>query len=416
MVSLDEARRIFFSALTKSIDRVETVPLGEALGRVTARDCVSQVQIPDFRRSGMDGYAVQAADLTGTTPDNPRTLKLVGEVAMGDRANFAIRSGEAAYVTTGGWVPDGADAVIMVELTRPISDRNEVEIFSSIEAGKNIMNPGDDVEVGELVLPAGRVIRPEDISALAGIGLLHVDVYARPKVYILTTGDELVPADQKPLPGQVRDSNSWGLAAAITLDGGVPTVRTQIPDEEDEYRAILHQALGESDMIIISGGSSMGKRDYTPDLISEVAELLVYGIEIKPGKPTVLAVTDEGKPIIGLPGNPVPALLIYGLFGRQALQVRRGIRHILPPASIKAVLRHDWRTPKVRDEFVRVTLVRDEEGTIWADPVPGLSGYVTHLTHADGLFFAVRDQVVQAGTIIDVYPFYGSAMEGPAVG
>lgn len=410
--SIEEAKERYFPLLSAMSASAERIPITEALGRVTAAEVFSGVDVPNFSRSSMDGYAVQSASLRGASEESPITLELVGEVAMGAAAEVVIGAGQAAYIATGGMLPEGADSVVMVEYTEQVGN-DRLKVTRSVEAGENLVFSGEDIRVGELLLPVGLRLRPQDIGAMAAIGCTEVEVYPRPRVGILPTGDEVVDITDQLKPGQVRNSNAYALAAAVAEDGGIPIVYPVVGDDEQLMLQRLKEALAEVDMLIITGGSSAGKRDFTPDAVAQLGEpgVIVHGIAVKPGKPTLLGLIDE-KPILGLPGNPVSALVIYQLFGRPILHKRMGYVDMEPhQATIEARLTREVRAPASRDELVRVRLV-SRNGETWAEPVSGKSALIVTLVRSHGLFRLDRGEQRQVGEQVTVFPFHGSGAEG----
>jgi molybdopterin molybdotransferase len=307
--------------------RPQRLATAEALGRVLAAPIVSPQDLPEFARATVDGYAVLAADTYGATPGLPALLTVVGEVAMGTPATVAVGMGEAVLVHTGGMIPPGSDGVVMVEQTQRVDDQN-IEVLKPVAVGENVLQVGEDVRLGDLLLEAGHTMRPQDIGGLLALGILEVEVAARPRVAILSTGDEVVPPDQQPTMGQVRDVNSYALAAQVLAAGGQPIVMGIAPDDRDAVARMASDAFAQADMVLFSAGSSVSYRDMTAEVIQALGEpgVLVHGVSIKPGKPTILAVCSQ-KPVFGLPGNPVSAMVIFDLF------VKPTIRHMMGAAE-----------------------------------------------------------------------------------
>ena len=262
----DEARALLL-AHVRPIGEAEVVPTVEALGRITAEPTRAPHPLPTFRRSAMDGYAVRAADTHGAGESLPAFLRVVGEVAMGRAADLALGPGEAALVHTGGMIPDTADAVVQVEHTQRVGDGaafpHEIEVLRAVAVGQHVIQVGEDVAAGAEVLPAGHRLRPQDLGGLLALGLTTVVVARRPRVAILATGDEVVPPEAAPGPGQIRDINSYTIAGQVLAAGGVPQLRGIIPDDLDALRAAAAAALAESDMVVMTAGSSVSARDVT---------------------------------------------------------------------------------------------------------------------------------------------------------
>jgi molybdopterin molybdotransferase len=337
--------------------------------------------LPPFRRSLMDGYAVRAVDTTGATPESPRRLAVVADIAMGAAAGRGIRPGEAARVPTGGMLPEGADAVVIVEETR--EEGGQVLVLSPITPGRHLIERGEDVQRGEALLSPGHRLRPQDLGALLGLGIQEIAVHQRPRVGILSTGDEVVPPDQAPGPGQIRDMNSYALAAMVAQAGAVPRRYGIIHDEFDTLEAAARAALAECDVLILNGGSSVGVKDHVGPVIDRLGRpgVLVHGINIRPGKPTVLAVCGE-KPVFGLPGQPVSVLNTFELFVAPVLRRMQRLSDDTP--RLMARLTAPVRSADGREDHVRVSLETRADGP-WATPIPGLSAMISTMVRADGV-------------------------------
>ncbi|MBL8046897.1 MAG: hypothetical protein JNL09_10160, partial [Anaerolineales bacterium] len=292
----------------------ETISIAGALERVTAAPVRAPVSVPAFPRSIMDGYAVRAQDTFGASQTLPMYLELIGEVPMGQEPHFSLRAGTCALVHTGGMLPPGADAVVMMELTQTARE-DEIEILKAAAPGENILRVGDDILEGAEMLAAGHSLRAQDLGGLAALGITQIQVARAPRVALLATGDEVVPPDVEPQLGQVRDVNSYAVAGQIERAGGAAVRAGIAPDNYAELKRMAAHALAEADMLVLSAGSSVSVRDMTAEVINELGEpgVLVHGVALKPGKPAILAVCD-GKPVIGLPGNPVSAMVVADLF------------------------------------------------------------------------------------------------------
>jgi molybdopterin molybdotransferase len=378
--SADEARALFEQAF-RLADRHERIPTAEALGRVLAEALVSPEDLPPFRRSLMDGYAVRAADTTGATPDAPRMLTVVADIAMGTQAHRSIGPGEAARVPTGGMLPGGADAVVIVEETREENER--VAVLSPITPGRHLIERGEDVRRGDSLLPSGHRIRPQDLGALLGLGILDAAVYPRPRVGIISTGDEVIPPDQTPGPGQIRDMNSYALAAMAAQTGAIPQSHGIVRDDLETLAAAAAAALEQCDVLILNGGSSVGVKDHVAPVIARLGKpgILVHGINIRPGKPTVLAVCG-GKPVFGLPGQPVSVLNTFEQFVAPVLRRMQRLPDDTP--RVLARLTTAVRSADGREDHLRVRLEARPDGP-WATPIPGVSAMISTMVHADGI-------------------------------
>ena len=362
--------------------------LAGAVGRVLAAAVTAPEAVPGFLRATMDGYAVAARDTFGASVGAPQYLEIKGEVDMGAVPDRGVGPGEALRVPTGAMLPEGADAVVMVEYTAEHPDQT-LEVRRAVAPGENVLQPGEDVQAGEPLFAAGSLLRPQDVGLLAALGLARLAVYQRPRVAILSSGDEIVPIDQQPALGQVRDSNAYLAAAQVQAWGGLASIMGIIPDDFAALRSALAAALSEADLILVSGGSSVGVRDLTLKAIADLpaSEVLVHGVAIRPGKPTILAAAGQGgsKPLLGLPGHPASAAVVMEVLGRPLLEHLSG-RQPRPPWSrtVTAVLSRNLAGASGREDYVRVAL-RREADTLWADPVLGPSGLLSPLVKSDGL-------------------------------
>jgi molybdopterin molybdotransferase len=401
LVPPDEARATWFASIPFAVRR-ETIPTSEALGRVTAAPLRSPMALPAFPRSTVDGYAVRAEDTLGASESLPAYLTVVGEVPMGQAANVEVGPSQTAIVHTGGMIPPGADAVVMVERTQKLDD-NDIEVLRPVAFGENIINVGEDVLEEEEILPAGHLLRPQDLGGLLAVGLTDVLVSRRPRVALIATGDEVIPPSQPLGPGQVRDINTYTLSGLVERAGGVPWSFGIIPDRFEALRAAAAQALAEADVVVMSAGSSVSVRDMTGDVINDLGApgALVHGISFRPGKPTVLAVCD-GKPVIGLPGNPVSAMVVFGLLVSPMLWRWQGLARPPEPRTIKARLARNVASVAGREDRIQVRLEQRQDG-LWADPVFGKSNLIFILVKADGMIKVPLDQTgLSAGEIVEV--------------
>ena len=367
----------------------ERVSSFDAVGRVLACDVRSPVDLPDFARATMDGYALRASDSFGAGEAIPAYLDIIGQVPMGAAPEFSVGRGEAARILTGGMVPEGADAVVMEEFTSA-PDAETLEVRRPAAVGENVLGVGDDLKKDELILGAGARLRSQDVGALAGVGVTSVEVHRRPRVAILPTGDELVDPRETPRAGQVRDINRFSLAAGVVEAGGEPETEEILPDDLAVIKERLHQAVGRADVVLISGGSSMGLRDYTVEAIDSLGEpgVLVHGISIKPGKPTIIGRIErdgEDKAVIGIPGHPVSALMIFHAFVCPVIRQLSGevARTEVETEGLAATLSRNVASAPGREDLVRVTLAEDENGRV-AHPLMGNSAMISTMTKADG--------------------------------
>jgi molybdopterin molybdotransferase len=333
----------------------------------------------------VDGYAVRAADTFGASAGLPALLRVTGEVRMGEAADAPLQPGSAIRIATGGMAPPGCDAVVMVEHADLIGG-DTLEVYRPAAPGDGMVREGDDVGAGERLLPRGRRLRPPDLGALSAVGILEALVVRRPRVAIVPTGDEVVPPDATPAPGQVRDVNSTALAAAVFEAGGEPLPFPIVPDERELLADAVARALAAADLILLAGGSSVGARDWTLDVLTALpdAELLVHGVAIRPGKPVIIVAVQD-RLLIGLPGNPVSALIVFQEFVRPYLERLGGeVGPDRARGEVPAALASSCASDAGKEDYLRVRLRR--EGETWrAEPLLGKSTLVMPLIEADGL-------------------------------
>jgi molybdopterin molybdotransferase len=407
----DEARALLLAHVRPLAER-EIVPTAEALGRVTAAPAIAPHPLPAFRRSAMDGYAVRAADTHGAGESLPAFLRVVGEVGMGRAADVTLRLGEAALVHTGGMIPDTADAVVQVEHTQRVGGGeaaafpHEIEVLRAVAVGQHVIQVGEDVAAGAEVLPAGHRLRPQDLGGLLALGLTTVAVARRPRVAILATGDEVVPPEAAPGPGQIRDINSYTIAGQVLAAGGVPQLRGIIPDDLDALRAAAAAALAKSDMVVMTAGSSVSARDVTVQVIAGLGEpgVLLHGVATRPGKPTIIGAA-AGKPLLGLPGNPVSAMIQFDMFVGPALYRLQGLAGAPPRPALWARLAQNVPSESGREDYVPARLEETAEG-LRAVPVFGKSNLIYTLVGADGLVVVPLNRAgLMAGDLVEVRLF-----------
>ena len=360
--------------------RVATV---EALGRVLAETLRSPSDLPGFARSTMDGFAVRAADTYGASESLPAYLSVRGEVLMGRSPDVRVGISDTARIATGGMIPEGADAVVMVEHTQAVDDAT-IEVMRPVAPGENVIQVGEDVEKGALLLSPGHTLRPQDLGGLLALGITSVEVATPLRVGILASGDELVPADQEIAAGQVRDINSHTLAALVRQAGHEPLILGIVPDVYEALRDAARLGLEAADVLIFSAGSSVSTRDMTADVIASLGEpgVLVHGVALKPGKPTILAVAN-GKPVFGLPGNPVSCIVTFDLFVRPVLARLSGATSPAR-AYVSARLARNVASIPGREDYVHVRLER-RDGETWAEPVFGKSNLIYTLVRSEGV-------------------------------
>jgi molybdopterin molybdotransferase len=366
------------------LDRTEEISLYEAFGRVLAEDVLAAEDVPGFDRSTVDGYAVRAQDTFGASESLPAFLDIAGIIEMGKEAG-TISSTQAKYIPTGGMMPEGADAVVMIEHVEEVGSL--LNVYKQVAPGENVIRRGEDVHAGHRILPRGHRLQPQDLGILAAVGASRVKVFARPIVGILSTGDEIVPPETKEMnPGEVRDINTVALGASLQSMGAEVIYGGIVKDEFDDYLNRAQALFSKVDMLIMSGGSSVGTRDYTVQVMEALGNpgILVHGISIKPGKPTILAKAGK-KPVIGLPGHPVSALVIFDLIVRRIVnRLYDRTPHPFDP-RIRARLSRNLPSAVGRSDYVRVRLERRNDGEVWAVPVFGKSGLISTLTESHGV-------------------------------
>jgi len=389
LTPVEKARTILLNALRTSARKTEICSLPNALDRILGRNLLSPENLPNHPRSTMDGFAVRAADTFGASSSMPCYLEIDGEVAMGQMPKGTVRQGKCFRIATGGLLPDGSDAVMMFEHTIPI-DEKMIEVIKSVGVGINLINRGEDIAKESPALSKGHLLRPQDLGLLAGLGISEVEVYAKPKVGILSTGDEIVPWAESPPPGKIRDINSITLSGLCTRLGATVTDYGIVTDSERSFFATVEQACNENDVVLFSGGSSVGMRDLGERVIEKLGSpgILVHGVALKPGKPIIIGLSN-GTAIFGLPGHPVSAMVCFELFVDPALQLIAGISHPEKSlrATVNAVLDRNINSAAGRLDLVRVQLQEQENDMPLAVPVPGKSGAISTLSRAHGYFF-----------------------------
>jgi molybdopterin molybdotransferase len=366
----------------------EEADLQECDGRVPAEDIIAAEDLPPADRAAMDGYALCAADTFGGTENNPAYLQCVGHFDIQTPPDKALRPGQCAGIVTGGILPAGADAVVMVEYTHDMGG-GMVEIRAPVAPGTHVMLQGEDARTGGLLLPAGALLRPQEIGLLAALGKTRIPVHKRPRVAIISTGDELVDISAMPKPGQVRDVNSSTLACLVRRAGGTPVPLGLVPDEPGALSACLQQALHTADLVLLSGGSSVGVRDMTLSALQAIdgARILCRGVALSPGKPLIIADVG-GKAVWGLPGQVTSAQVVMMVLGQAFIRRLQGRQNpfdqTLWPKQ-RAVLAKNIASRQGREDYVRVRLEQDDTGNLLAVPVLGMSGLLRSLTEAHGL-------------------------------
>jgi molybdopterin molybdotransferase len=377
--------------------RARVVEAPPTLGAVPASDVVSGEDLPAHARATVDGYAVRAADTYAASETLPAFLEVTGAVAMGRAPEGAVGPGAAMAIPTGGLLPDGADAVVMVEhTTEPMP--GHVELLRGVAAGDGVLHPGEEARAGDVLVPAGRPLRAADLGLLAAAGVTEIAVHARPRVGIVSTGDEIVPgATPRLAPGEVRDACAPALAGLVEEAGGEPVLRGIVRDDAGELERMLAAAVAEDDMVVVSAGSSVGARDLTANVAARLGEVVCHGLAVKPGKPTLLA-DCGGVPLVGLPGNPRSALVVFRLVGVPLVRTVAGVVSPPPEPSVRARLGRDVPSAAGRLDVVQVALA---DGV--ATPLFGSSALLGPMVRADGwLCVPEADTGLAAGVEVDV--------------
>ncbi len=384
---------------------LETVPLNGASARILGQNIVADQDLPGFRRSTMDGYAVHSGATFGASEANPAWLRIAGTIAMGETPSFSLSPDEAAPISTGGMLPQGADSVVMVEHTEPV-DEATVEIYKSVAPLQHVVDRAEDYRQGQEIITAGTRIRPQESGVLAALGMTDIQVFQRPTVAIISTGDEIVPVEETPASGKIRDMNSHTLAGLVSDAGAIPLQLGIVKDSRDDLFEACGRAVAEADMVLISGGSSVGMRDFTVDVLSglEHTELLVHGISISPGKPTILA-RSGNKLVWGLPGHVVSAMVVFKVVVLPFLRKLMGEKEWAEKGvAIPATLTRNVASAQGRTDFVRVGL-QEKEGTLYAAPVLGKSGLIRTMVMARGLLeIGENVEGLEKDTVVKVLP------------
>lgn len=379
----------------------------ECYKRVLAEDLCSPEDLPAFSRSTVDGFAVNSSDTFGSSENLPSYLNVGHEVLMGRETLFVLNKGIAAKMPTGGMLPQGADAVVMLEQVQVVEE-GLIEVLKPVAPGENVILAGEDVKKGEVILKKGSLLRPQDIAAVAGVGIKELAIYQKPRVAIISTGDEVVPPGTPLRPGQVRDINSYNLAGLIFENCGEPVKKGIFRDVYDEIRRVVEESVRECSMVLISGGSSVGVMDLTAKIIDGLGTpgVVFHGVALKPGKPTIGGVVN-GIPVFGLPGHPAAVTICFDLFIKPVLRMLAGVREkkFLNKGIMKARLARNISSTHGREEHIRVSL-EERDGEVWAIPVLGKSGLIRTLVMADGtVMVPQQSRGIQEGEVVEVSLF-----------
>jgi molybdopterin molybdotransferase len=386
----------------------ERIPLDAALDRILSEAILANEDLPEGARSTVDGFAVRAEDTFGASDSLPAFLDIVAAVTMGTLPDFEIRAGQAAQIPTGGFLPRGADAVVMVEYTNSAGS-GSIEVTRPVTVRTNVLERGEDAKAGHQLLAAGKRLRSQEIGFLAALGITEVPVYRKCRIAVLSSGDEVVPIERRPGLGQIRDANSHAIAALARACAAEPLPLPIVPDNAVQLKEAIQQGLGIADVVALSGGSSVGTRDLMVDALASVpgVEILAHGVAIRPGKPTLLARQGD-KAIVGLPGHPVSALIVAQVFLAPLLQYLRGCGLQKGPIGhrVQATLATSVHSTIGLEEYVRVRLENIGESAPVAHPVFGKSGMLSTMVRADGILTVpMNAEGLARGISVDVIQF-----------
>ncbi len=408
-MTFDEAKKAIEHQFKPVFLGEEEAVLLEAYNRVLNEDVVSGLDIPPFNRSTVDGYAVKAEDTFGAEENEPATLRVSGAVNVGEQPQVKLAKGEAVEIVTGAPIPEGADAVVMVEDTE--REDSELHVFGAVTSNENVMKKGSDIKNGAVILKKGQVLGSSEIGVIAALGLTKAKVLKIPIVAVLSTGGEVTEPGKELPPGKIYDINAYSISTAVIESGGKPVYFGVVPDDKAALSKAMQTAIASADMVITSGGVSVGPRDYTPQIVDSLGKpgIVVYGVAVKPGKPMTVGFVGE-KPVFALPGNPTSALLIFYLFARPLIQRLAG-RPVSGMRMVRAFAGSRMFSAKGRRTFVMVRLEFDKQCRLIAEPVEtGASGAITTLAKADGFVeVAENEQFVDVDEEVAVMLFRGSA-------
>jgi molybdopterin molybdotransferase len=387
--------------------KTKNINLDNALDRVLAEDIYSPVNLPPFSRSTVDGYAVKASDTAGASASMPTYLDIIGSIEIGKKTELKLNEGQAAAIPTGGMIPQKADAVLMIEDTEKIGE-NLIESFKALAAGENIVQKAEDIAQGKLLFKKGHKIMARDIGALAGLGITEFKVFKKAKISVISTGNELISAEADAKAGQIRDINSYSITSYLNKIGGDSKKVGIVKDEFDSLKEALKKELAQ-DLVLISGGSSVGIKDMTIELLNSLGEpgVLLHGLSIKPGKPTILAII-EGTIVIGLPGHPASAWTVNNILAAEIVRVLNGEKKPADIGSenqkflIKAQLSRNLVSDKGREEYIPVKIIKENE-KLFAKPLLAKSSLITNLAYGDALLKIPRNQEgIDKGEIVEL--------------
>lgn len=403
VLTVKDTRKVIDDNFSLELEE-ETVSLLEAAGRILSQDVVAPDNVPDFRRSTVDGYAVYSRDVYGASDSMQSMLDLKGEVLMGCEAPGEIAMpGQCYYVPTGGMLPKGADSVVMIEYTEKLDD-STILASKSASPGENVVEIGEDIKKGEAVIKTGTKLRAYEIGVLASLGITRVNVINKPRIGIISTGDEVVPPEEEIKPGQIRDINTYLLYSLIEEQGCTPVKFGLIKDDYNLLKNAVDTAVKQCDIVLISGGSSVGKKDNTVSVIDDLGDegVLVHGISVKPGKPTIIG-KSKGKIIFGLPGHPLACAVIFQVMVKYYIEKITNNKEKSYPVT--CTFKINYHKAKGREEYLPVT-IEDDGQSLTACPVFGKSGLITGFSKAWGYIRIERNEEgIREGQTVSVYRF-----------
>lgn len=379
-----DALQLLTGALKKAFPPIERLKIEECYGGILASDIISPEDLPAFSRSTVDGYAVNSSDTFGASEISPAYIAVKYEVKMGIAPDFTVKSLESSVIPTGGMLPEGTDAVVMLEHAQTVSD-NMIEVTRPAAPGENVIQKGEDIKRNEIIFRKGEKLRAQDIGALAGVGLKEAVVYKKPLVSVISTGDEIVPHDIPVSFGQIRDINTFTLTGLINGAGGIALRKGIFKDDYEAIKDVMLQSLSDSDIVLLSGGTSAGTKDMVAMIINDIGKpgVLFHGLSLKPGKPMIGGVINN-TPVLGLPGHPVAVAVCFDLFVRQLIETLAGLsQNRYPYKTIRAKITKNIASTAGREDHIRV-VIEEKDGIMLAHPVLGKSGLISVLAKADG--------------------------------
>lgn len=401
VVTVEEGRAILMDNFKDYEFKREYIDIEDCLDRVLGEDIFSPINVPEFNRSTVDGYGIKVGDSHGANQSIPSIINILGEVKMGEAIKCSIKSGESFYVPTGGMLPEGSNGVVMIENTERM-DEDTLLIYKPISQGENIIYKGDDIKKGDLALEKGRKINTEVLGVLAALGIAKVSVYCKPKFYIISTGDEIISIEEELTLGKIRDINSYTLSALIHNIGGVVVGKKIVKDDYGLLQDEVKKALDISDIVLLSGGSSVGSKDYTKKVIDSFngKGVLLHGLAIKPGKPTIVGEAN-GKLVCGLPGHVVSSIIIFKVLIEDFIGKKLGSKEIIP--RVNAVMDHNFASNPGKETYQMVKL-RQENGVFYGTPTFGKSGMISLLSKSQGyIIIGAYEEGINKGEEREVY-------------